>query len=856
MDTRAVIDPQDLVRELRKVLQRHGISEYARPSLRSPLLEQIGVAVFPGTRLDQLKGLLTNLLEEATSPSRLTIEATRRAAKELFVLTATSAGQPLRIRREKAASTYKKASAKLRPETFRTGKNYEPAILEELATILITMEAEGPLSKAGSPNLENSDASYVRRRSYEQSFRQYLREGGQTFLLYGDAGTGKSTLAYELAATLVHSRSAIVRIHADNEDVLLGEIVDYLRHRGEQGVIGHKATLLRSFAHTLVGHNSPRVVVIDGAEDRRLVELLLPARPADGIRAIVIVTSRECLFPDDFGVHIMVGNMVQAEAGALVKNGLGDVADDEALMLAGELDYRLLVIEHDCAVMRTSGPNQSITDFCEMLRLDVVELLDAAPVDTKLTAIYRRILRRLEVEPARKNSLQLLDLVACMGTPVSMDVLHRIWSEALYGPRLAQSASYAQLARHSLDAAAKGLGRLSLVRADNRWHVEHLEMHALTRAFVCASRKSVQAWAPQVVLGSARKYLDSISWLAGNPLPHDAHHWYWGVRNSLVSLTAEEIPLGQLVERLQLPRTAAFLLRCIRESDATAKRRAHELGFALHVFNRFRDALPADAGYALLRSLAVEIVSTGVVSYRHMLHSSHMKPVAEFLKYPFLFDPTFGDEWDPGHGPQCDEAEILDAVPAEVADVGPAFAARWYQARATVVRDHDAWSMARDDFVRSFDLAIELPSPVAKSVALETVIRALHLSRMCGDVELRNHWQECLRVLRTEEPWASTKTEDQLLEARLRLAELNVALGEIFAAPPERDTKGFVDRVIGLVEGYERLADDCYHRGWSMVRSVEFGWARALALIDADRALSLLNHIQSAAHADQNHLHR
>lgn len=172
-----------------------------------------------------------------------------------------------------------------------------------------------------------------------------------------------------------------------------------------------------------------------------------------------------------------------------------------------------------------------MNEFCAMLRLDIVELLDSVPNEVKLTAIYRMLINTLSNDPNRVHTWRLL-LLLLAGIPVAdTEILRRLWLHGNYGTHRQNDDPEIKnrLARVSLDQALRDLQRLALVKVSGGTNVNadlirpetgialysNVTMHTLTHKIMRSLVNPEAITSAERVFLTIKTILDEADWRGG-----------------------------------------------------------------------------------------------------------------------------------------------------------------------------------------------------------------------------------------------------------------------------------------------------------------------------------------------------
>jgi AAA domain len=317
---------------------------------------------------------------------------------------------------------------------------------------------------------------YIARPELEAAVLSKHRQGPLN--LWGDAGTGKSTMARQLASQMSQSPYGVVLVDAGSQQTLLQDVALVLDSQGVD-TSGHGAVLCGRFRDLLQSRAAPAVMVVDNVQDAATLRDLLPA---DG-RVVVLVTSRSRLFGDEASVR--VGNMTPDQALAMVQSRLPTVSDDAAKRLIGVLDCRPLALEHGCGFLRAEA-DYDVDRFCDAVEKQPAETLEAiAAEEPGLTAIYRLTISRLD-----PTTLRMLDVVAaCPEGKAALSLVCDLWEGQSLPARLSDPPADQRLDLVG-DLALRNLVRRGLIEVEvDPSQLPSVSMHALTHRIIQSLRQ-------------------------------------------------------------------------------------------------------------------------------------------------------------------------------------------------------------------------------------------------------------------------------------------------------------------------------------------------------------------------------
>lgn len=827
--------------ELRHALEGKGLTKYVRPSERSSLLEGAARVAFPRTDESTLR-LISNLLELAIS--RMDQVSDRLAARELFGLSKKSRRRSLQQREANAGLSYEPPKAR---HTFRTA--YKPRIIDEISEIILHIESEGAVPARDVQ--VKAERQYVPRRGIEQQFTQLRKGGSRVILFYGDAGTGKSTLASKLAEQCTYSPEDIPILNLNDEDLLMARVIDYLNMHGDCAPSGDRLVQLRAFARALACPDSPRVIILDGAQSWKTVQLLLPENMEE-LQSIVLITSREAILPKGIGAALLIQNMTEAEATSMIKARVTELADEDAARLANALDCRPLAIEHGCTLYLESEEVQSAQEFCATLQLDVVALFDSVTHEVKLTAIYRRLLAVLGNDPDRSHAWKLLLLLLAGIPDADTEILRQLWLQSGQdqGYNIREIDAAKHLAGMSLRRALHDLERLALISVSSEIDMTagldaaeerrtpryaNIKMHRLTHQILRSLVKPEDIMAAERVFSAIQLVLDDVDWHGGMAVPHQLMHWSAHVDHAL--RTVSKFTPG-LSRRIELTRIFAFMLCCHRQWGTGD----HYTQISLLFFDIASQDADSDHLSARDRSsLAIELMLSGVLDYMLPEHASLKNRIIDAIEDPQLYDPNIGSPWFFfGIRAKTDRlfSEGTSRLRSAKRTRDHLMRARWAQSLGSIEIDRDNWDRADAFFESSFASATHVPEIEAKRIAYETALRAAIMHLKTGKEQNLTSWKDRIVALTEDEPWRNVWLDDKSTKDRINYALSSIELHRLYqqwlAADPEVG-----ENLTTIMDEQDRLLKEFNIRSWQ--RALAYDRFRAYALRDlcqADRYLT------------------
>ena len=334
---------------------------------------------------------------------------------------------------------------------------------------------------------------YVQREAIEEFYSQLSPPRRRLVGLYGEPGSGKTTLARELARQIAAQSGSAVFLDASREQLLLYGAGTALPSQSLDDTRGHVGL---AFARWLASPNAPAVVVIDNVTDWNTVTLVLPQDAGSVLQASVLLVSHEKLASNIVPLSIHVSDMEPDEAVQLARHSCHRLSEDEANTLTRMVDCRPLAVKHACAMLE-QDPGYTLAELTEDLGADVVRFFDSIPTDKKLTALYRVLLGRIASNPNLVPGWTLLCVYAFL-PPIASEHVAAASFDVIYsgaGP----SPSNPVKASRRLRTAVQELQRFGLVEETDFYCHLCLVMPELSHSLIRGLRIKEDAETPWII---------------------------------------------------------------------------------------------------------------------------------------------------------------------------------------------------------------------------------------------------------------------------------------------------------------------------------------------------------------------
>jgi hypothetical protein len=372
---------------------------------------------------------------------------------------------------------------------------------------------------------------YIARPTEEAHIAQLYESGVRQILIWGDAGTGKTTLARSIVAEFSREPNERIVIDAQSPESFDETLLVALHGRVDE-LAGYHVLRVRQFKQFLATTTTCRAVLIDNVDLDRPDQthyLDLDALIPDECRPLVLVTSRTDLQgPRNVlgrrGRALCLKNMTNTQANEMVSSRLPRATQEERQLLTRTLDGRALAIEHACMCLK-DATDITVEEFCALVQeRPAARLARTVRDEQTLTHIYQFMYEHRLSEEAQ----QLLDLVLACGPRVRSSLLVGLWDNeqpsllvGLTEHKPAASTVYdlRQLIDHELVSRALVVLEPSPEHGQQGFPFgRYLSMHRLTHSILVELRQTELSAIYDRILPLAASIGRQIDWYPGQIL--------------------------------------------------------------------------------------------------------------------------------------------------------------------------------------------------------------------------------------------------------------------------------------------------------------------------------------------------
>lgn len=347
-----------------------------------------------------------------------------------------------------------------------TRKRTVEVIRQDLADILLEMERQAQLARvpvdATNATVDvlvppEAQTPFIPRPRLTAFFNEVAYDTDLLLCVFGEPCTGKTRFVREQTAA-----DNPVWIDARSDETLLRGMEDLLKRYGFDTALFDRVRIRQAFGDLLTREDAPKLVVIDGIPDPKVLDLVIPL----SITNRVIVTS--CLRPPEDWWRVNVDDMELEEAADMAAALLPESSDSDHLSLAALFGCRPLLIEHSCHYLRNNGITD-IPSYCDTVQRDLAAAIEAAAdkadwVGLTLNVIYKQYVDQLERKSPRSIALlEMLCYVAHVNVPPEYAMAYLlgvpiITPDLLVSAQVKYDAAVGPLVAYSLVSVTPGYG--------------------------------------------------------------------------------------------------------------------------------------------------------------------------------------------------------------------------------------------------------------------------------------------------------------------------------------------------------------------------------------------------------------
>jgi tetratricopeptide (TPR) repeat protein len=333
----------------------------------------------------------------------------------------------------------------------------------ELAEIVLHLDAfsveEHASVSVPRPQQSKQYVSIVDRPEYINRLQELVDAGHRVICIWGEPGTGKTTLAEQFSRRLAHGMAAPIIRYAPmltapvpEAEIFQQDLANVLAAEGVDPFKLDKAMWFTQLCEQLSGQPRNSVIILDNVEMDGRIEQIVGAQP----KIPVIMTMRVRPTHQKI-VCEELGNFTEYQALDFIKRRLPDENEGDAKALGHVLGYRPLALEHAVRFVRES-PGYGLRELVQDLATEVADTLkDVTPGEARehnLSKLYGLILTSLEQDDAASAVLDSF-LAVVGGSGIG-------YREVVY--LFMQSEAGGAHAQRRLWSGLHELGRLGLVR--------------------------------------------------------------------------------------------------------------------------------------------------------------------------------------------------------------------------------------------------------------------------------------------------------------------------------------------------------------------------------------------------------
>jgi tetratricopeptide (TPR) repeat protein len=356
-------------------------------------------------------------------------------------------------------------------------------VRRHLADVLLQLEREAIEGRGRAeviqPEPGQPQSSLIDRPEHLDRLQALVDAGHRVICVWGEPGTGKSTLAAQFSRRLAHGTATpvircapLLEAATPEAELFQQDLAVALAAEGVDSTKFSKAMWFPQLCEQLAARPRSAALVLDNVETDELIAQVLRTRP----QIPVIITMRQRPQHPEVACEAL-GDFTEPQAREFIKRQLPEADDEDAKALAHALGYRPLALEHAVRFVRESL-DISVKTLVNALATNVTDTLSTVtPLDEagrNLARLYELILTSLE---RHADACAVLDgfLAVVGGSGVGYREMVYLFMQSEAGgahDRLHFRSGLRELERHGLVLEHQG--------NSTERPVAELAMHALT----------------------------------------------------------------------------------------------------------------------------------------------------------------------------------------------------------------------------------------------------------------------------------------------------------------------------------------------------------------------------------------
>ena len=393
------------------------------------------------------------------------------------------------------------------------------------------------------------DSDLIDRPEYIDRLRELIDAGRSVICIWGEPGTGKSTLAQQFSRRLGRDApvpfircAPMTTAMTPDAEIFRQDLANALAAEGVDSTRLSPETWFSRLCEQLAGQPRSGAVVLDNIETDEWIAQAVRAQP----KIPVIMTMRKR--PQNPGIACEeLGNFTEPQACDFIKRQLPGEDDKDVQDLAHILNCRPLALEHAVLFVR-EAPDVSLKTLVHGLATKMTDTLKAVTpaeeLERNLVSLYQLIVASLEHdEDARAVLDSFLAVIGGTGTGAA-EVLYLFMQSEAGGShdRLHFRSGLRELERRGLVHEQQGLMHRQLDDGGSAEQTTNeLVMHALTYSIL----RDLRGTGP---LEIESRYWDFVLSGGHEALPEDEtneyEHAYLALLQWALQVASSSLPLG------------------------------------------------------------------------------------------------------------------------------------------------------------------------------------------------------------------------------------------------------------------------------------------------------------------------